>query len=110
VARQQVGDGMLIGASTHNLSELERAVAEGAGFVTFGPVYPTPSKARYGPALGVDALREAFRRSSVPVFGLGGITAARRREVLGTGAAGVALISVVLGADDPCGAAAEFRS
>lgn len=39
---------LILGLSTHDVAEVERAAAEGADFVTFGPVWDTPSKRRFG--------------------------------------------------------------
>jgi thiamine-phosphate pyrophosphorylase len=49
VARKLLGEEALIGCSTHSESELRVAADQGADFATFGPVYPTASKAAYGP-------------------------------------------------------------
>ncbi|GAB4363669.1 MAG: thiamine phosphate synthase [Deltaproteobacteria bacterium] len=107
-ARRILGPDALIGCSTHTAGELRRAVEGGADYVTFGPVYPTPSKARYGPPVGVEALARACRQSPVPVFALGGVDPGRVAEVLDAGAFGVALISRVVAAPDPRAAAAEL--
>jgi thiamine-phosphate pyrophosphorylase len=87
--------GFLIGVSTHSLEEARRAAHQGADFVVFGPVYPTPSKpgAR---GLGVEALAEVVRETNIPVYALGGVTPERVKPVAATGAAGVAGISVFL--------------
>jgi len=108
VARRLLGGGALIGCSTHNARELKEAAEQGADFATFGPVYPTPSKAAYGPPVGVTALAEACRETIIPVFALGGVKKENAGEAIGAGAFGIALISGVVAAADPRGAAAEL--
>jgi thiamine-phosphate pyrophosphorylase len=87
--RRRFGTAILLGRSTHSLEEVERARDDGADYVTFGPVYPTPSKERYGPPLGLEALARAAA-AGLPVYALGGVTLARFGEVAAAGAAGVA--------------------
>ncbi len=101
-ARRCLGDGALIGVSTHTLAEARFAEASGADFLTFGPVYHTASKVPYGPPVGLDALREVCAAVSLPVFALGGVTPERVPECLTAGAHGVAAISALL--DVPSGA------
>jgi thiamine-phosphate pyrophosphorylase len=105
-ARRLVGPERLIGASTHSLAEAEMAVAGGADYVTFGPVWATPSKAPFGPPLGMEALARAVASLPVPVFALGGVDAARAVECRSVGAK-VACIGAVLGAKDPAHGPAE---
>jgi thiamine-phosphate pyrophosphorylase len=99
---------MLIGVSTHSLLEAQNAEARGADFVTYGPVYHTPSKAQYGPPVGIESLRAVCRTVRTPVIGLGGIKPAQTEEVVSAGAAGVAVISAILAAPDIERAASEF--
>ncbi|MGA7104945.1 MAG: thiamine phosphate synthase [Candidatus Deferrimicrobiaceae bacterium] len=107
-ARTLLGEEALIGCSTHSVRELREAATQGADFATFGPVYTTPSKAAYGPPVGVTALAGACGRSAIPVFALGGIKAENTREAIGAGAFGIALISGVVAATDPRGAAVDL--
>lgn len=107
-ARRLLGPAALIGCSTHGEAELAAAVGGGADFVTFGPVFATPSKAAFGPPLGVSALRRACDGCRIPVFALGGVGPGNVSEVVSAGASGIALISAVLGAADPAAAAAEL--
>ncbi|WP_305045885.1 thiamine phosphate synthase [Geoalkalibacter sp.] len=109
LARRLLGPEKLIGVSTHHPDEIHAASRDGADFVTFGPVYATPSKAAYGPPQGLDALRAAGRNAPLPVFALGGITAEQVPELRAAGARGIALIRAILGADDARQAARSFR-
>jgi thiamine-phosphate pyrophosphorylase len=88
------GAAMPIGASTHNLDEALKAEQAGADFIVFGPVFETRSKQGYGPPVGLAALERVCSRVTVPVLGLGGIDSSNFRQVLGSGADGVAGISV----------------
>ncbi len=84
----------------YSLVEAEEAQEGGADFILLGPVFYTPSKAPYGPPLGLEMLRQVRPRIRLPIFAIGGINAANRAEVLSAGADGVAVISAVMAADD----------
>ena len=99
-ARDRLPAGTLIARSTHSLNAALEAEAEGVDFITFGPVYDTPSKAAYGPPRGLQALTETVRAVSIPVFALGGVTPGRAEQCLEAGAHGVAAISAVLSQPD----------
>ncbi len=98
--RKIVGRKMLVGVSTHTLAEARAAENGGADFITFGPVFDTPSKRQYGAPAGIEALRTVKQKAGVPVFGLGGIKPENLREVMNAGADGIAMISAVFGAVD----------
>ena len=108
VARRLLGAEKLIGVSTHRPGEIALATAAGADFVTFGPVFTTPSKAGFGPPLGVAALRAACTAGQLPVFALGGIKANHLPELTGSGAHGIAVISAIIATPDPRAAAGAF--
>jgi thiamine-phosphate pyrophosphorylase len=91
--RSILGDGALIGRSTHTQAEVELAAAEGADYVVFGPVFPPLSKPAAGAAQGLEALATAAR-ASIPVYALGGLTLDRLEAVAATGAAGAAGITL----------------
>jgi thiamine-phosphate pyrophosphorylase len=99
-ARKVVGDS-LIGKSAHSIEAAIRAEEEGVDFITFGPIYDTPSKRQFGEPLGLRKLKEVASKISIPVFAIGGINPERAKECLDVGAHGVAVISDLLVANDP---------
>jgi len=99
-ARVLVGKGRLVAVSCHSAADVLRARDGGADFVTFGPVFDTPSKRRYGAPVGLDRLREACALG-LPIVGLGGVDASNAAAVAAAGAFGVAAIRAWLDAGDP---------
>jgi len=99
--RRLIGDNRLIGLSCHNQVNAIMAQEKGADFITFGPVYYTPSKAQYGKPVGVDKLEIVSHLLEIPVFALGGIKRDNIHEVVAAGAAGISLVSAIIANDDP---------
>jgi len=98
--RRVVGNTMLIGVSTHSLEEAKAAEAGGADFITFGPIFETPSKAKLGIPVGIKTLLSLKNELNLPFYALGGIKSGNIRQVLGAGASGVAMISAIMAAED----------
>lgn len=107
-ARGLVGPDRLIGASAHSADEAAHAETDGADFVVLGPIFDTPSKRVFGPPIGLRELERARMRCRVPLFGIGGITKDRVRDVLKAGARGVAVVGSVMAAEDVERAAREL--
>jgi thiamine-phosphate pyrophosphorylase len=99
-ARRLLPPGALVGVSCHSAEDVARAAAGGADFATFGPVFDTPSKRRFGAPVGLGRLAEAARLG-LPLLGLGGVDLANAAQVVAAGAHGVAAIRAWLGAPDP---------
>ena len=100
-ARTLLGPEKLIGASIHSLEELTEAKERGADFALFGPVYFTPSKARFGAPQGLAALQNIVENSALPVYAIGGITAENTNAVRNLGVRGIALIAAIISAESP---------
>ena len=99
--RRAFGPDFLVGVSAHSPEEARAASEGGADFAVFGPVYDTPSKRAYGPALGAGRLAEAARAlAPFPLVAVGGITPDKFPEVFGAGASGVAAIRMFAEAGD----------
>lgn len=107
-AVRKVSNDLIIGVSTHSVDEAIEAEREGADFITLGPVFYTPSKAGYGEPLGLNTLKKVCSSVSLPVLAIGGIKPDTVKEVINSGAKGVAVISAILGANNIKDAAEKF--
>jgi thiamine-phosphate pyrophosphorylase len=108
VARQMLGTQRLLGISAHSVEEAVQGASQGADYIVLGPIYETPSKQLFGPPLGIYTLEKACRLVRIPIIGIGGVTAARAREMRRAGAFGAAVITAILGATDVESAAREL--
>ncbi len=109
-ARDIVGPSRLIGISAATVEEARRAWHGGADYVGAGPVFATPTKADACPAIGLEGLRKIREAVRIPVLAIGGIGPGNARAVAETGVDGIAVISAVMGAADPAGAAEALLS
>lgn len=89
----------IIGISAHNVEEALEAQRKGADYLGVGALYPTGSK-KDASVLAPGVFRQVVETVRIPVVGIGGIHEAQYGQVLDQGAAGCAMISGILGADD----------
>lgn len=100
LARRVLGPQKIIGLSTHTLKQVQEATNGQADYLGFGPIYPTTSKADHEPIVGLTGLAHIRAHTRLPVFAIGGMTAANAESALRSGADGVAVMSAVLAASD----------
>jgi thiamine-phosphate pyrophosphorylase len=101
VVRKIIGQEKLIGFSTHNLKEAEKANFEGADYITISPVFDTPYKDYFIQPLGTKEINKIKRQVNIPVIALGGINEDNIEEVMGNSADGIAVISSILLSKNP---------
>lgn len=107
VARDIVGR-RVIGRSTHDIAQVEAAVAEDVDYFCVGPCWPTPTKPGR-PAPGLDLVRRAAALGSdKPWFAIGGIDAERLPEVIEAGARRAVVVRAITAAEDPKAAAEQL--
>lgn len=99
--RRMVGDKMLVGLSTHNLEQVQKANSEPVDYIGFGPLFATTSKADPDPVLSPQMLPQAGRISERPIVAIGGLTSERIRALDLSACRNVAVISAVGKAEDP---------
>lgn len=101
-AREALGPQALIGRSTHSLGQARAALEEGADYIGFGPLFPTPTK-KGRSAIGLSEIRamEAQVGLKIPAFCIGGIKPTNLDEVLAAGARRVVVVSHLLTSPEP---------
>jgi thiamine-phosphate pyrophosphorylase len=92
-ARATLGNGVLIGVSTHGEGQLLSAADGPADYVAIGPVFSTASKQDPDPVVGLDGVRAARAMTAKPLVAIGGITRSNCAAVIQAGADSVAVIS-----------------
>lgn len=105
IVRKFFGSEKLIGVSTHTIQEALRAQEYEADYITFGPIFTTPSKAGLLKPVGPDEIQKLKNEVKIPVIALGGIHEENIEAVLDKGADGIAVISSIMHADNPENAA-----
>lgn len=108
LARRVLLPGQLVGVSTHTHAQIEEAEASSSNYIAFGPLFPTGSKERPDPVVGLEQLREARKLTSKPLVAIGGITLANAASVIEAGADTVAVIHDLLAAEDVGAQAKKF--
>jgi thiamine-phosphate pyrophosphorylase len=107
VPSERVGEKkLLIGFSTHNLSQLREADSLPIDYIAIGPVFATGSKANPDPVVGLEGVRQARQVTQKPLVAIGGITRLNCAQVKAAGADAVAVISDIL--ESPAKAVADF--
>jgi thiamine-phosphate pyrophosphorylase len=100
-ARQVVGTEKLVGVSTHNLEQFQRAAASSADYIAVGPIFATGTKLNPDPVVGTEFIRKVRLLTDKPIVAVGGITLERTPEIIESGADSVAVISDILAATEP---------
>jgi thiamine-phosphate pyrophosphorylase len=99
--RRKIGN-KILGVSTHNLEEVEKAIAEGADYVGIGPIYSTTTKKDAKSAQGTTLIKEVRNKGmDIPIVGIGGITSENASPIIKSGADGIAVITDISLAIDP---------
>jgi len=108
-ARRLLGRSMIIGISVNTLKEAREAERLGADYIGLGPVYATATKDTELPVLGLESIRRIQEKIGIPIVAIGGINAGNAAEVMKAGAAGIAVVSAILGTPDARKAASELK-
>ncbi|HWF83401.1 MAG TPA: thiamine phosphate synthase [Vicinamibacterales bacterium] len=111
LVRRIVGDGAIVGLSTHTPAQLIDACHAPVSYVAVGPVFATGTKATGYDAIGLERVRAAAATTGarrLPLVAIGGITLDTAASAIAAGATSVAVISDLLSTGDPAMRVREF--
>lgn len=109
VVRNIIGQDKIVGVTANTAALAVKAQREGADYVGAGAMFPTGTK-KDTTALAIDKLQEITASITIPVVAIGGITVDNASQLVGSGIAGVAVSSGILGADTIAEAAKALRN
>ncbi len=96
-ARRLLGEGAIVGFSTHNLAQAALAATMPVDYVAFGPIFQTSTKENPDPIAGLEELRSVCAIvGALPLVAIGGITLANAKEAWGAGADAVSSIAALV--------------
>ena len=110
LARQLLGPTAIIGLSITELGQVRDRDVELADYLGVGPIFAQSTKLDATPPLGLDGLAKVRRATGKPIVAIGGVSAANADAVRWAGADGIAVVSAIMGADDPRAATAALVS
>lgn len=108
-ARQLLPPEVFIGWSVETMDDVARSASLPVDYLGVSPIHATPTKTDTQPPWGLDGLRQVRAATALPLVAIGGIQARNARDILRAGADGLALVSALCAAADPCAAALELR-
>ncbi len=109
IARAILPGDCLVGISAGNTDEFAAGDGARADYLGVGPFAATASKSDAGAAIGAAGIGAVRALTDRPIVAIGGITRDLIPAALAAGADGVAVISAIVGAEDPRAAARALR-
>lgn len=115
--RRLLGEEKVVGLSLESIDQLQEAAACDIDYLGVSPIFATATKTDAGPAWGLEGLAKLRSLTERKLIAIGGVHASNLTSVLKAGADGVAVVSEICAAVNPCTAAlclskriADYRS
>lgn len=110
IARRLLGPDKIVGLSAECMDDVLAANRLDIDYVAVSPVYGTPTKTDTSAPFGLDGLRRAVELTRHPSVAIGGMNERTAPEVFATGVDGIAVVSAICSAPDPCEAARRLAN
>jgi len=100
-ARKLLGEGSIIGFSTHSIEQAREALQYSIDYIAIGPIFATQTKVDPDAVVGLETARRVREIiGQIPLVAIGGIDLTNADSVLEAGADSVAVISAILSDPD----------
>jgi thiamine-phosphate pyrophosphorylase len=109
-ARRLLPPEVFIGWSVETLQDVTRSASLPVDYLGVSPVFATPTKTDTQTPWGLAGLRQIRSLTALPLVAIGGIHAGNARDLVLAGADGLAVVSALCAAPDPCQAAADLKT
>lgn len=107
-ARARLGPDKILGVSARTVQQALQAERDGADYLGVGAVFGTATKAD-AQTISPARFAQVARAVEIPSVAIGGVQESNILQLAGCGAAGVAVVSAILAAAQPCEAARRLR-
>lgn len=107
-ARRLMGPDRIVGATAKTVDAAVRAWKDGADYLGVGAIYPTTTKV-VTVLTKVSTLEEICRAVPIPAVAIGGLNSGNLDVLKGTSAAGIAVVSAIMKAEQPQKSARELK-
>ncbi len=108
IARRLIGPNKILGLSIENHDQLLQADDLPIDYIGLSAIFATPTKTNTQKHWGIEGLIEALNTTRLPVVAIGGINQTNIPQLCATGVHGLALVSAICHADDPCQATRQL--
>lgn len=109
IARQLLGPNKIIGLSVENMEQAKAANDIDVDYIGISPVFSTNTKTDIQTPFGLEGVQTIASFSRHPMVAIGGINAENTPLIMRAGANGVAVVSAIVSAEDPCQAAQHIK-
>ncbi|MEI3039266.1 MAG: thiamine phosphate synthase [Victivallales bacterium] len=109
-AARRIAPELILGRSTHSVEQALEAQAQGADYVNLGPVFPTRTKNTPVQPLGLEIIRNAAPKLSIPFSVMGGVKEHNIPQLYDAGARIFAMVTELTQADDVAAKARAMRA
>ncbi|AGN16252.1 MULTISPECIES: thiamine phosphate synthase [Methanobrevibacter] len=100
VARDILGPDRILGISASTVEEAVKAEEDGADYIGCGAVFPTSTKDD-ADSVDIEEFKKIKKAVSIPVVAIGGIKENNVKELKGSNADGIAVVSAIMDSDNP---------
>lgn len=100
VARDILGPDRILGISASTVEEAVKAEEDGADYIGCGAVFPTSTKDD-ADSVNIEEFKKIKKAVSIPVVAIGGIKENNVKELKGSNADGIAVVSAIMDSDNP---------